>query len=787
MSTSGTSYNGTTTDGNDKLIGGSGTDDMSGGDGNDYLNGGSGSDVLDGGSGFDTVLGGSGADTLIFYAYQNQYILGGTYVAGSSAYTGTLSGGTIYNDGTQTTLTSFSGYDNYDGGNGTVKTGTAETDALKVYVSVQQSNDLAFMQALNNEIDYFNNVWYPLHKNAQTGQADQSVYEFKSINLKISAIETIAIGVDLSTNRAPVNGVPSDALLANEDTQKPISGVSVSDPDGGALTTTISVINGTLTVDTTGLAAITGNGSNTVIISGTAAEINTALAGLAYTGNPDFNGTDTLTMASTDSLAIDIDNFSITVTEVNDAPVATDDSLSSVAEDSGTRTISFASVLGNDSAGATNESGQTLTITALANVVGGSAVINGTNIEFTPDANFNGTASFDYTVEDNGTTNGAADPESDTGQVSFTVTEVNDAPVATDDKLVISSNTTAVLPAIALLGNDTDVDGNKLHIVSVSGAVSYNAVTDTVTFTSAGGTGLNVATFTYTVSDGVTTSVGSVSVDVVNANAGFDLSDSYATAGSYQAAFLDLGGGPDDGTGAGGLDIFVGGSGNDTLIGGSGNDILRGGSGDDTLDGDSGTDLIDFSDGTSTGLYFTLTQSSADTDFNASDAGRGTDTYRNMEGVIGTNFNDILTGSASGDVLNGAGGNDTINGGSGSDTIIGGAGQDMMTGGTDADTFIFLATSDSSAGGNRDVIMDFTPGSDKVDLSTIDANTVVPSYQAFTSVTQDTCAQANSITWYQDVANNRTIIQGDVNGNTVADFEIQLTGLKTLTVDDFLV
>ena len=71
-----------------------------------------------GGSGADTVLGGSGADTLIFYAYQNQYVLGGTYVAGGD-YTGTLSGGTIYDDGTQTTLASFSGYDNYDGGNGT--------------------------------------------------------------------------------------------------------------------------------------------------------------------------------------------------------------------------------------------------------------------------------------------------------------------------------------------------------------------------------------------------------------------------------------------------------------------------------------------------------------------------------------------------------------------------------------------------------------------------------------------------------------------------------------------
>ena len=199
-----TTLNGTS--GADNLVGGSGNDSLSGGAGADRLNGGSGNDTLDGGSGIDTVLGGSGTDTLIFKAYQNQYRLAGTYVDGTASYTGTLSGGTIYDNGSATTLTTFSGYDNYDGGNGTVKTGTAEIDTLKIYVSVLQSNDLAFMAALQDEIDYFNNVYYPAHKNSNTGQADQSVYEFKSINLKISAIEHIdsIIHVDLSTNDGPV-------------------------------------------------------------------------------------------------------------------------------------------------------------------------------------------------------------------------------------------------------------------------------------------------------------------------------------------------------------------------------------------------------------------------------------------------------------------------------------------------------------------------------------------------------------------------------------------------------
>jgi hypothetical protein len=62
------------------------------------------------------------------------------------------------------------------------------------------------MAALEDEIAYFNNVWLPAHKNQQAGQADQAVYEFRSINLKISAIESIApVEVDLSTNHAPVD------------------------------------------------------------------------------------------------------------------------------------------------------------------------------------------------------------------------------------------------------------------------------------------------------------------------------------------------------------------------------------------------------------------------------------------------------------------------------------------------------------------------------------------------------------------------------------------------------
>ncbi len=84
-----------------------------------------------------------------------------------------------------------------------------------------------------------------------------------------------------------------------------------------------------------------------------------------------------------------------------------------------------------------------------------------TGVTYTPDANFNGTDSFTYTVTDNGTTNGVADPKSDTATVSVTVTEVNDAPVVTNLTLspaTISENgsTTATLTF-------TDVEADQTH------------------------------------------------------------------------------------------------------------------------------------------------------------------------------------------------------------------------------------------------------------------------------------------------------------------------------------
>jgi hypothetical protein len=120
--------------------------------------------------------------------------------------------------------------------------------------------------------------------------------------------------------------------------------------------------------------------------------------------------------------------FTVKITEVNDAPSGVNDTLANVNEDSGVRTIAFDALLANDSKGPANESSQTLSIIDVSGAVGGTVQIVGTDVIFTPATDFNGPASFTYTLQDNGQTNGADDFKTSTAVASFTIDAVNDAP-----------------------------------------------------------------------------------------------------------------------------------------------------------------------------------------------------------------------------------------------------------------------------------------------------------------------------------------------------------------------
>src|SRR5262249_3479859 len=121
-------------------------------------------------------------------------------------------------------------------------------------------------------------------------------------------------------NTAPVNTVPG-AQAASEDTSLSITGISVHDADGNLSTTKLTVTNGTLNVSLAGGATISSgaNSSATLTLSGTESQINAALATLSYQGSANFNGTDSLTVLSTDgSSATDTDTVTISVAAVND-------------------------------------------------------------------------------------------------------------------------------------------------------------------------------------------------------------------------------------------------------------------------------------------------------------------------------------------------------------------------------------------------------------------------------------------------------------------------------------
>ena len=139
-----------------------------------------------------------------------------------------------------------------------------------------------------------------------------------------------------------------------------------------------------------------------------------------------------------------------------------------------------------------------------------------------------------------------------------------------------------------------------------------------------------------------------------------------------------------------GNDHLEGGAGMDILNGGGGNDELYGGKGDDTLEGDAGTDIMDGGAGMDTaffeyvggGVRVDLSRTSAQIDFdgthgfqastsNPNDAAG--DTITNIEHIVGSNFNDWLTGDNDGNDLQGGRGDDRLQGGAGEDTYLFGA------------------------------------------------------------------------------------------------------------------
>lgn len=131
-------------------------------------------------------------------------------------------------------------------------------------------------------------------------------------------------------------------------------------------------------------------------------------------------------------------------------------------------------------------------------------------------------------------------------------------------------------------------------------------------------------------------------------------------------------------TGSSGTDILYGGLGNDSLYGGTNSDTLVGGGGSDSLYGGSGSDLADYS-ASGAGVSVNLTTGAG---LNGDAQG---DIFSSIEYVLGSDFDDTLTGNSSDNILTGGLGNDSLAGGSGDDSLYGGDNADTLTGGSGGD------------------------------------------------------------------------------------------------------
>ena len=259
----------------------------------------------------------------------------------------------------------------------------------------------------------------------------------------------------------------------------------------------------------------------------------------------DHDGGDTLTDSFTFTVTDELGNtnnnggadfsFLFGITAVNDAPVATADI--SVTNEDNAVTVD---VLANDSD--SDGSLNPASVTVTSNAANGTTSVNtGTGaITYTPAANFNGSDTFSYTVEDNNML------VSQVTTVSITVNAQNDAPVAVADVVATLAET---LVSIDVANNDSDIDSgdavDPATVVVVSAATNgsavFNAATGRIDYTPAAGFS-GTDSFTYTINDGAgaTSNAATVTVNVTNPNVLPVAADDSATTAEDTAVAISV-------------------------------------------------------------------------------------------------------------------------------------------------------------------------------------------------------------------------------------------------------
>ena len=342
---------------------------------------------------------------------------------------------------------------------------------------------------------------------------------------------TLTLGIT-AVNDAPA--ASGDTGTATEDNPLSVSaaaGLLANDVDleSSPLSLTQFTIAGDPTVYTAGATAtLAGVGTLTVNANGSysftpAANYTGAVPVVTYTVS-DGSLTDTATLA-------------LGISAVNDAPVATDDT-GTVTEDTVLSVGAAAGLLAND----TDVEASPLTVTqftiagdltvyaagstATLPAVGTLTVNADGSYSFMPSAHYTGPVPVvTYTVSDGGLT--------DTGTLTFGITAVNDAPVASDDTATVTEdNPLSVSAAAGLLANDMDIEGAPLAVTqfTIAGDPTVHAAGATATLAGVGTLTVNangsysftpavnyigpVPAITYTVSDSTSTDTGTLTLGI---------------------------------------------------------------------------------------------------------------------------------------------------------------------------------------------------------------------------------------------------------------------------------
>lgn len=491
-----------------------------------------------------------------------------------------------------------------------------------------------------------------------------------------------SIQVDVSpVNDAPVNVLPGEPQVAQEDEPFVIQGLQVKDVDAGngIMEVRLSVEHGTLTLPAGSGVTLTGNGTGDVVLTGTLADLNALLAGgVTYQGERDFNGQDALTMVTNDrgntgsgGALSDTDVLPIEVQPVNDAPINQVPDAMAVKED-GSLSLSGISVKDVDAgsapmsmvlrvehgvltllgtAGAVSVQGAgTNVVTLVGSLDDLNSLLNG-NLHYEPARDFWGEDNLTITTSDQGNT-GAGGALTDTATVGITVTAEADEPRLGLGSHDIHALQGAWVPLNLSASVVNPATGElSVRIQNLGGAQVVDEHGQSMGHADNNGDWLlpmdhSVPLYVKDLAAGE----HSLILTAESSAGGRTLSSAQETLNIHSQSGHDLVG-SDQG------DWLFGSTGSDRILGGLGDDLIRGGQGNDSLSGGAGSDLFVWGQGDEG----TAAQPAIDTitDFRPEEGDR-IDLADLLKGVTGNSLDGLLN-HLSASVTTGSGGLGDVN------------------------------------------------------------------------------------------------------------------------------